>query len=97
MWFGNCDSHFANRYIKNANPLSLIILLGVWPFALLGGSVMFALVRERLIGCSSFFVKPSCSIQKNDLDFDQKTQLVQFIRRFIRRAERVRRYEWKGL
>ena len=54
-------------------------------------------VRERLIGCSSFFVKPSCSIQKNDLGFDQKTQLVQFIRRFIRRTERVRRYEWKGL
>ena len=26
------------------NPLSLIILLGVWPFALLGGSVMFALL-----------------------------------------------------
>ena len=26
------------------NPLSLLILIGIWPFALLGGSVMFALL-----------------------------------------------------
>ncbi len=26
------------------NPLSLVILIGIWPFALLGGSVMFALL-----------------------------------------------------